>query len=186
MSDKQTQQYVDNEAFFAAMQERIKLVKEAEENGLPKPKITEFLGECIFKIATNFANLRSFNRYPFKEDMILDGVENCLRVIDNFDETKTHNPFSYFTQIVYYAFLRRITKEKKQIYIRSKIISSNEHQFYELQNHDETGEYTNYYNEYMKTYNNFDGSIFEKHIKEKDKVSKYKGATLEDIIDSDI
>ena len=146
-------QYVDNDAFFKAMQERIRLVKEAEEQGLPKPKITNFLGECIFKIATNFAHLRSFNRYPFKEDMILDGVENCLKVIDNFDENKTQNPFSYFTQITYFAFLRRIAKEKKQIYIRSKLLTSNPYDFHTLQEHDESGDFTNHYIEYMKAYN---------------------------------
>lgn len=167
MADNTTKpKYVDNDAFFKAMQERIKLVKEAEENGLPKPQITNFLGECILKIATNFANLRSFNRYPFKDDMILDGVENCLRVIDNFDETKTQNPFSYFTQIIYYAFLRRISKEKKQLFVKNKLLISNALDLHELQEHDETGEFTNHYIEYMKAFNNFDGSSFEKPKKE--------------------
>ena len=38
----------------------------------------------------------------------------------NFDETKSKNPFAYFTQIIYYAFLRRIQKEKKQTYVKYK------------------------------------------------------------------
>jgi hypothetical protein len=169
MTKEQTpkRQYVDSAAFLLAMQERIKLVKEAEEQGLPKPRITDFLGECIFKIATNFSNLRNFNGYPFKEDMILDAVENCLKVIDNFDDKITQNPFSYFTQITYFAFLRRISKEKKQVYIRSKLLTSNALDLNELQEHDEQGDFTNNYIEYMKAFNNFDGSSFEKTKKEK-------------------
>jgi hypothetical protein len=164
---KQKLNYVNNEEFFKAMQERIAMVKECEAKGIPKPRISEYIGECIFKIATNFAHLKSFNGYPFKDDMILDGVENCLKVIDNFDENKTQNPFSYFTQIVYYAFLRRITKEKKQVYIRSKLLTSNMLDISVLQEHDEQGDFTNHYIEYMKSFNNFDGSSFEKPIKEK-------------------
>lgn len=159
--------YINNQEFFVAMQKRIAEVKEAKEQGLPIPRISEYIGECIFKIATNFSNLRSFNGYSFKEDMILDGVENCLKVIDNFDENKTQNPFSYFTQIVYFAFLRRIAKEKKQVYIRSKLLTSNALDLTELQAHDEQGDFTNNYIEYMKAYNNFDGSSFEKPKKEK-------------------
>lgn len=158
--------YIDNDMFFQAMKERIALVKEARDNGLPPPRVSEYIGDCIFKIATNFANLKSFNRYTFKEDMILDAAENCIKVIDNFDENKTQNPFSYFTQITYYAFLRRIAKEKRQVYIKSKMLTSNALDLYELQEHDETGEFTNQYIEYMKAYNNFDGSAFEKVKKE--------------------
>ncbi|CAB4127154.1 RNA polymerase sigma factor [uncultured Caudovirales phage] len=178
---KETQpkrQYVDNAEFFIAMQERIKLVKECQEQRIPIPRISEYIGNCIFKIATNFAHLRSFNGYIFKDDMILDGVENCLKVIDNFDENKTHNPFSYFTQIIYFAFLRRIAKEKKQVYIRSKLLTSNMLDLTELQAHDEQGDFTNHYIEYMKAFNNFDGSSFEKPKKEK--IKKEVVSPLED------
>ena len=41
----------------------------------------------------------------------------CIR-----DSAKSKNPFAYFTQIVHYAFLRRIQKEKKQLDIKTKII----------------------------------------------------------------
>ncbi len=160
-------QYVDNVAFFDALQERRILVAEANESGTPLPRVSEYLGDCIFKIATNFAHLRSFNGYQFKDDMILDGVESCLKAIDKFDDKITHNPFAYFTQIVYFAFLQRIAKEKKQVYIRSKILTSNMLDLTELQSHDEQGEFTNNYIEYMKSFNNFDGSAFEKPKKEK-------------------
>lgn len=175
--------YVDNAEFFTAMKERITLVQEAKEKGLPVPRVSEYIGECIFKIATNFANLRSFNQYPFKEDMILDAAENCIKVVDNFDPNKTENPFSYFTQITYYAFLRRIAKEKKQLYIKSKLLTSNALDLHELQEHDETGEFTNNYIEYMKAYNNFDGSSFEK--KSKEKVKKEIESPLEEFYDDE-
>ena len=77
------------------------------------------------------------------------------------------SPFSYFTQITYFAFLRRIAKEKKQVYIRSKLLTSNPYDFHTLQEHVESGDFTNHYIEYMKAYNNFDGSAFEKPKKEK-------------------
>jgi len=170
-------QYVDNQEFFEAMRERIALVKAAKENGEPLPRVSEYIGSCIFKIATNFANLKSFSRYPFKEDMILDAAENCIRVIDNFDETKTQNPFSYFTQITYYAFLRRIAKEKRQLFIKSKLLTSSALDIYELQEHDESEEFVNNYIEYMKAYNNFDGSSFEK--KSRDKITKKQPSGLE-------
>lgn len=173
--------YVDNEKFYEAMKERIALVKEANEKGLPTPRVSEYIGECIYKIATNFANLKSFNRYMFKEDMILDAVENCIRVVDNFDDTKTQNPFSYFTQITYFAFLRRIAKEKRQVYIKSKLLTSNALDIHELQEHDESGEFVNNYIEYMKAYNNFDGSSFEK--KPKEKVVKDQPSGLEEFYD---
>ena len=167
--------YIDNEKFFKAMQDRIAQVKYSTENGLPTPRVSEYIGECLFKIATNFANLKSFNGYSYKEDMILDAVENCIKVVDNFDENKTQNPFSYFTQITYFAFLRRINKEKKETYIKSKLLTSNALDVYQLQEHDEDGEFTNNYIEYMKAFNNFDGSSFEKPKKERFKDDKPLG-----------
>ena len=58
----------------------------------------------------------------FRDDMISDGIENCVQYIHNFDPAKSKNPFAYFTQIIHYAFLRRIQKEKKQLDIKTKII----------------------------------------------------------------
>lgn len=112
--------YVNNEKFLEQMKEfRIK-VKHAKENNLQRPRVPEYIGECIFKIASHLARKPNFANYTFKDDMISDGVENCLLYIDNFDPDKSSNPFAYFTQIIYYAFLRRIQKEKKQLYVKYK------------------------------------------------------------------
>jgi hypothetical protein len=86
-----------------------------------KPPIPDYLGNCFLKIATHLSYRPNFVNYMFREDMISDGIENCVQYIHNFDVNRS-NPFAYFTQIVYYAFLRRISKEKKQIEIKEKII----------------------------------------------------------------
>ena len=87
-----------------------------------KPKITNYLGECFLKIATHLSYKPNFVNCMFREDMISDGIENCVQYIHNFDPAKSSNPFAYFTQIIHYAFLRRIQKEKKQLEIKTKII----------------------------------------------------------------
>ena len=97
-------------------------VANAKENDLPKPRITNYLGECFLKIATHLSYKPNFVNYMFREDMICDGIENCVQYIKNFDPEKSSNPFAYFTQIIHYAFLRRIQKEKRQMDIRAKII----------------------------------------------------------------
>ena len=87
-----------------------------------KPPIPNYLGECFLKIATHLSYKPNFVNYMFREDMISDGIENCVQYIHNFDPEKSKNPFAYFTQIIHYAFLRRIQKEKKQLDIKTKII----------------------------------------------------------------
>ena len=94
----------------------------AKEHGKPKPRVSNYVGDCFLKIATHLSYKPNFVNYPFREDMICDGIENCLQYIDNFDPEKSSNPFAYFTQIIYYAFLRRIQKEKKQLEIKQKIL----------------------------------------------------------------
>jgi hypothetical protein len=118
---KKSEHYVNNKDFYQALVEYSKKVNEAKEQGLPKPRITNYLGDCFLRIANHLAYKPNFVNYMFKDDMICDGIENCVQYIHNFDIERT-NPFAYFTQIVYYAFLRRIAKEKKQLEIKSKII----------------------------------------------------------------
>jgi DNA-directed RNA polymerase specialized sigma subunit len=112
--------YVNNEQFLQQMILYKNSVKIAAKNKMERPKIPDYIGSCFFKIATHLARKPNFANYTFKEDMISDGVENCLLYIDNFDSEKSKNPFAYFTQIIYYAFLRRIQKEKKHMYIKYK------------------------------------------------------------------
>jgi hypothetical protein len=119
--------YIDNKKFFSEMVEWKKQVKEAKETGDPVPPVTEYIGHCFLEIAENLSKKPNFMNYPFKDEMVGDGIENCLMYCENFDPDKSNNPFSYFTQIIYYAFLRRIQKEKKQNYIKYKFLESMDH-----------------------------------------------------------
>jgi len=122
MERKKNQHYVDNQKFLAAIVDYRDRVEIAKIKGRPKPRIDEYIGDCFLKIATHLSYRPNFINYMYKEDMISDGVENCVQYIDNFNPEKSKNPFAYFTQIVYYAFLRRIAKEKRQMDIKDKII----------------------------------------------------------------
>jgi len=119
---KRSVHYVNNKEFLAALIEYRDSVELAEIRSEPKPRITNYLGECFLKIATHLSFKPNFVNYIFKDDMISDGIENCVQYIHNFDPKKSQNPFAYFTQIIYYAFLRRIQKEKKQLEIKNKIL----------------------------------------------------------------
>lgn len=118
----QSQHYVNNKELLEALIVYRTKVAEAKEKGLPKPRISNYLGECFLKIATHLSYKPNFVNYMFRDDMISDGIENCVQYIHNFDPNKSSNPFAYFTQIIHYAFLRRIQKEKKQLEIKTKII----------------------------------------------------------------
>ena len=122
MVRKRSEHYVNNKEFFAAIVAYKLEILEAEKLGKPKPRITNYLGECFLKIATHLSYKPNFVNYMFREDMISDGIENCVQYIHNFNPEKSTNPFAYFTQIIHYAFLRRIQKEKKQLDIKTKII----------------------------------------------------------------
>lgn len=119
---KRSIHYVNNKEFLAALINHRDNVKIAEINDRPKPKIPNYIGECFLKIATHLSFKPNFVNYIFKDDMISDGIENCVQYIHNFDPEKSQNPFAYFTQIIHYAFLRRIQKEKKQLEIKNKIL----------------------------------------------------------------
>ena len=122
MPKARSEHYVNNKELLHALIVYKNKVKEAQENEQPKPRITNYLGECFLKIATHLSYKPNFVNYMFREDMISDGIENCVQYIHNFDPEKSKNPFAYFTQIIHYAFLRRIQKEKKQLEIKTKII----------------------------------------------------------------
>ena len=121
---KEKPHYVDNKKFLEAMTEfRIKVLSAAEKNK-QRPMVTNYIGECFLKIANHLSYRPNFINYTFRDDMISDGIENCLQYMDNFNPEKSKNPFAYFTQIIYYAFIRRIQKEKKQMQIKSKLIAN--------------------------------------------------------------
>ena len=122
MPKARSEHYVNNKELLHALIVYKNKVKEAQENEKPKPRITNYLGECFLKIATHLSYKPNFVNYMFREDMISDGIENCVQYINNFDPNKSTNPFAYFTQIIHYAFLSRIQKEKKQMDIKNKIL----------------------------------------------------------------
>jgi hypothetical protein len=173
--------YVNNADFLAAIKEYKKQVLEAEESGQPKPQVSNYIGECILKIANHLSYKPNFINYSYKDDMILDGIENCIQYIDNFDPNKSSNPFAYFTQIIYYAFLRRIAKEKKQSYIKNKLIKDMPFEAFEIQEHDEDGMFHNAYLDYMQANQN-DDDYFERKVAAK---KKKKQSSLDEFIESD-
>ena len=133
---KRSEHYVNNKEFLAALvkyREDVE-IRYIKKYGEPpdkagraskwdtKPEIPRYIGECFLKIANHLSFKPNFVNYMFKEDMISDGIENCVQYIHNFDPEKSKNPFAYFTQIIHYAFLRRIQREKRQLEIKNKII----------------------------------------------------------------
>ena len=125
MPKKRSEHYVNNKELHEAIIVYKSKVAKAQELGEPKPIISNYLGECFLKIATHLSYKPNFINYMFRDDMISDGVENCVQYINNFDPEKSKNPFAYFTQIIHFAFLRRIQKEKKQLDIKNKMIERN-------------------------------------------------------------
>ena len=116
--------YVDNKKFLQAMIEHRDKCRIAEEKGKKKPDVSNYIGECFLKIANHLSYRPNFINYTFRDDMISDGIENCLQYMSNFNPDKSTNPFAYFTQIIYYAFIRRIQKEKKQMDVKKKLIQN--------------------------------------------------------------
>ena len=124
--DKKTDHYIDNKRFFTEISAWKVLVDAADAIDAKHPPITTYIGECFMAIAERLSRKPNFINYPYRDEMISDGIENCLLYAYNFDPKKSSNPFSYFTQIIYYAFLRRISKEKKQAYIKLKKIENSD------------------------------------------------------------
>ena len=144
--------YVDNALFLEEMIEYKRQYYISKSNDEELPIISEYLGSVFLKIAQRLSFRPNFINYAFKNDMISDGIENCLHYIHNFNPEKSSNPFAYFTQIIYYAFIRRIQKEKKQLYIKYK----------SMQNYEISPEYVEYmnYDEDFKTVTDFKNSDF--------------------------
>jgi len=114
--------YVDNARMYADLKAHREVALKADKNGKERPRMSEYLGECFLKIAQHTATKSNFKSYTYKDDMISDGVENCLIYALNFDPSKSKNPFGYFTTVIHFAFIRRIMKEKKHTYIKYKMM----------------------------------------------------------------
>ena len=130
--------YVDNKEFLRAMIEFKEICNDAREKEIARPPVSNYIGECFLKIATHLSYKPNFINYTYREDMISDGIENCLQYVENFNPEKSNNPFAYFTQIIYYAFLRRIAKEKKQTHVKNKMIENVSYESWETMAGDES------------------------------------------------
>lgn len=116
--------YVDNKKFLQALIEYRQSVDDAAARGEDPPVVSKYIGECFIKIATHLSYKSNFINYTFKDDMISDGIENCLTAVAKFDPAKSSNPFAYYTQVIYFAFIRRIQKEKKQQATKYKLMEN--------------------------------------------------------------
>lgn len=180
VAKKPRSNYINNEDFYDAIVD----YKSKCVEGQPRPKIPEYIGECFMKIAENLAKRPNYYSYTFKDEMILDSIENCLLYCHNFDPAKSKNPFAYFTQIAWFAFLRRIAKEKKQQYIKYKATEAfgvlDEAELMELGN-GEVKQLEIYDNMYE-----FISSFEESELKKKVGVDKVKGVELffEDVVET--
>ena len=117
--------YVNNAQFSQSVVDYCTLVKESKESGGKQPIIPDYIATCFLKICEGLSHKANFVRYTYREEMVMDAVENCLKAIQNYNieaATRTGKPnaFAYFTQISWFAFLRRIEKEKKQQDIKMK------------------------------------------------------------------
>ena len=138
MAKKKSVHYVDNKVFLQAMIEWREKCAIAEDAGKQSPPVTNYIGECFLKIANGLSYRPNFINYTYRSEMVSDGIENCLQYIHNFDPEKSKNPFAYFTQIIYYAFLRRIQKEKKQTHIKNKMIEKQQYETFTTLEGDDT------------------------------------------------
>lgn len=117
---KRRRNYVNNPDFYEAIKKYLKECDEAESAGEEIPVVPDYIGDCFMEIAKRLSTKPNFSGYPYREDMIYDGIENCLKYVRTFNPERTQNPFAYFTTTIYRAFIRRIQVERKQLYIKFK------------------------------------------------------------------
>jgi DNA-directed RNA polymerase specialized sigma subunit len=173
---KKSSHYINNKEFLNSLIEYREKVAQAEQNGEPTPIIPNYVGECFLMIARRLSTKPNFISYQFREDMISDGVENCVQYINNFNPEKSKNPFAYFTQIIYYAFLRRIQKEKKQLYV--KYSSTRNITLMEMvQSEEDIPELVNQplHNDYSQEYIDDFMTTFENNLEKRKKAKKKVG-----------
>ena len=146
---KKPEHYVNNKEFLQAMILYKRSVNKAKIVKVTKPPVPDYIGECFLKIANHLSYRPNFINYTYRDDMISDGIENCLQYLNNFNPRKSNNPFAYFTQIIYYAFVRRIQKEKKQVTIKHRMIQEANYDDMTLQP-GEDREFKNQFTEFLR------------------------------------
>jgi DNA-directed RNA polymerase specialized sigma24 family protein len=153
--------YVNNERLVEElMQYKARLASNPDE------RLPEYIGKCILDICTKFASRPNFYGYSYKDEMISDGIENCIQYVHNFDTAKSSNAFAYLTQIAYYAFIRRIAREKKQSYIKHKIIQDMPFDSFDSNEFDDN-ELSQSFVSYVQSHSTFDHEAFEKKVEKK-------------------
>jgi DNA-directed RNA polymerase specialized sigma24 family protein len=172
--------YVNNPDFLKAISEYRLLTLDAKLREVEPPLVSRYIGECILKIATNLARKPNFSGYSYKEEMVSDGIENCLQYINNFNPEKSNNPFAYFTQIIYYAFLRRIAKEKRQSYIKGKMMMEVPDGAFDVQDQDDSSEFKIAYMDFSSNSN----EVFESHLIRKSAARKLGKAPTKNSLDA--
>ena len=172
--------YIDNAAFLAALIEHRTAVLAAKESETDLPPISNYLGDCFIKIARHLSYKSNFINYSYKDEMISDAIENCLAVVNNFDPAKSKNPFAYFTQITYFAFIRRIQREKKQLQTKYRYIDQLDLNELITQEQD-NGEFNNQFLDYLKT--QLDGYDYEKVVSPATKAAMKKKENEESVLD---
>lgn len=181
MAKKKNRPYVNNKEFLEEMTKFRDKVIQAKQNGKSRPRVPDSIGIKIMKIATHLSHKPNFINYTFREEMISDGIENCLQYIDNFNPDKSKNPFAYFTQIIYFAFIRRIQKEKKNLYIKYKMsdnanifdTTSAKHEAESGASYNDSIKYGEWSKSYMSDFiTTFEDNKRKKRLKTVDKVMK--------------
>jgi len=173
--------YVDNKQLYAVLVDYKKARMEAKKNDKKDPPIPEYVGECLLQIANRLSYKPNFANYMFREEMVGDGIENCINYLNNFDPDKSNNPFAYFTQIIYYAFLRRIDREKRQLFVKHKTLENSMimDELATQGEHSENGGevYINIESDYMKSFvESFEAKVEERKQK---RIRKRKEVGLE-------
>lgn len=174
--------YVDDKKFYEEMKKYIESVNKAKKEGTEPPQINNYIGKCILDIATRRSYEKNFYRYPYREGMVMDAVEKCIKYIDNFDPVKYNKPFAYFSQIVWFAFIYRIGEEHKALYSKLKAIKNHEmfdvlsdKQYWDDVPYDESIHMTEYTRENIDNFiENFEKKLDEKKKKQRINASKRK------------
>ena len=182
--------YVNNADFSQAVVDYVTSANEAKNDNRKIPKVTNYIAQCFLRIAEGLSHKSNFIRYTYREEMVMDAVENCLKAIDNYDieaATRTGKPnaFAYFTQITWFAFLRRIAKEKKQQEVKMKYLaSSGIENFIMNENGDEVSkQVAEFFVDTLKTRIDRVKSV-DKEVKEYNKIEKKKRKSKN--VDSDL
>ena len=177
--NKNSSHYVDNAEFYEALCKWKSEVVEADEKEEERPPVTDYIGKCFMKIAEGLARKSCFINYEYKEEMVGDAIENCILYAHNFDPDKSKNPFAYFTQMIYYAFLRRIQKEKKQMFVKYKMAEKSD-DFRNFMRWDETDPHEKLSLHKMFSLTENDLNKFSGATGKKD---KNKGGTLDSVLE---